>query len=280
MKKNTQSKFFFDQYIKILLKKKINKKQFNKYSDEVFNLIDYLKTTKPTVIKSEYFGDIFVPNFDNGIKKNFYDLFAFHELSLFTKYLKLRKKFSFALDVGANLGLHTIILSRLGYKVKSFEADPNTFKKLKNNLKMNSCKNYKLYNFAISDFNGTSKFYQVKNNLTANTLESSSKKIYGKYKIINVKVKKLNKYIPQENCLIKLDVEGAEFNILKTLKYSNKLKKKIFFEVNDNVSAKKIFDFIKLYKLKCLAELNGWKEIKKLRQMPTSWKQGSVLLDK
>ena len=145
---------------------------------------------------------------------------------------------------------------------------------------MNSCKNYKLYNFAISDFNGTSKFYQVKNNLTANTLESSSKKIYGKYKIINVKVKKLNKYIPQENCLIKLDVEGAEFNILKTLKYSKKLKKKIFFEVNDNVSAKKIFDFIKLYKLKCLAELNGWKEIKKLRQMPTSWKQGSVLLDK
>ena len=74
MKKNSQGKFFFDQYIEILLKKKINKKQFNKYSDEVFNLIDCLKMTKPSVIKSEYFGDIFVPNFDNGIKKNFYDL--------------------------------------------------------------------------------------------------------------------------------------------------------------------------------------------------------------
>ena len=65
------------------------------------------------------------------VKKNFYDLFAFHELSLFSKYIKLKNNFKFALDVGANLGLHTIVLSNLGYKTKSFEADPDTFKKLR-----------------------------------------------------------------------------------------------------------------------------------------------------
>ena len=94
-------------------------------------------------------------------------------MSLFAKYIKLKNKFNYALDIGANLGLHTIILSRLGYNVKSFEADPTTFKKLKINLERNLCQNYKIYNFALSDFNGSSKFYQVTDNLTPNTFENS-----------------------------------------------------------------------------------------------------------
>ena len=142
------------------------------------------------------------------------------------------------------------------------------------------CKNYTLYKFAISNFTGKSKFYQVKDNLTANTLENTSKKIYGKFKMVNVNVRKINKYIPKSNSLIKLDVEGSEYDILNTLKLNNRnSSKKIFFEVNDYTSAKKIYDFMKKNNLKFYVEQNKWRRIKQLSQMPKSWKQGSVLLD-
>ena len=107
-----------------------------------------MKKKKIKIIKSQYLGNIVVPNTDNGKKKNFYDLFAFHELSLFAKYIQLKNKFKYALDVGANLGLHTIILCRLGYKVKSFEADPSTLK-LQRNLKKSM---QKLYDLQFSYF--------------------------------------------------------------------------------------------------------------------------------
>lgn len=280
MEKKNVNEYPFDKYIKILIQRKITKKAFLKYSDEVFKLIENIKKKKLKIIKSKYFGDIIVPKANNGIKKNFYDLFAFHELSLFAKYIKLKNKFNYALDIGANLGLHTIILSRLGYNVKSFEADPTTFKKLKINLERNLCQNYKIYNFAVSDFNGSSKFYQVTDNLTANTLENSSKKVYGKFKVIKVNVKKIAKYLPKSNVLIKLDVEGAEYNILKTIKFSNNYKKKIFLEVNDNISAEKIFNFVKSKNLNCFAEINLWKKVKYLSEMPSNWKHGSILIDK
>ena len=280
MVKKIIGEYPFDKYIKILLQKKITKQSFQKYSNEVFKLIEIMKKKKIKIIKSQYLGNIVVPNTDNGKKKNFYDLFAFHELSLFAKYIQLKNKFKYALDVGANLGLHTIILCRLGYKVKSFEADPSTFRKLQRNLKKNLCKNYTIYNLAISDFNGRSKFYQITDNLTANTLENTSKQVYGKYKTINVNVKTINKFLPNSNTLIKLDVEGAEYNILKSINFSKKYNRKIFFEVNNNISSKQIFNLIKLKNLKCFSELNVWKKVKYLSQMPSSWKHGSVLIDK
>ena len=272
--------FPFDYYLKYLFKNKITKKKFIKFSKEVFKIIEELKKNKPKEIKSKIIGNVVVPREDNGKKKNFYDLFAFHELSLFSKYITLKNNFKFALDVGANLGLHTIVLSNLGYKTKSFEADPDTFKKLRKNLKNNNCKNYEIYNFAISDFNGKSKFYQIKDNLTANTLENTSKKIYGKHEVINVKVRKIQNYLPKSNSIIKLDVEGSEYDILKTINFTkNSFKKKFFFEVNDIASAKKIFDFMKINNLKFYVEKNGWKTIKQFSNMPKSWKDGSILID-
>ena len=67
------------------------------------------------------------------------------------------------------------------------------------------------------------KFYQITDNLTANTLENTSKQVYGKYKTIKVNVKTINKFLPNSNTLIKLDVEGAEYNILKSINFFKKI---------------------------------------------------------
>jgi hypothetical protein len=39
--------------------------------------------------------------------------------------------------MGANLSLHTIILSKLGIKVDSYEPDPNIYNQFKKNIKNN-----------------------------------------------------------------------------------------------------------------------------------------------
>ncbi len=104
-----------------------------------------------------------------------------------------------------------------------------SIKEYKKTLKSNVCKNYKLYNFAISNFNGKSKFYQIKDNLTANTLENTSKKVYDKHKVIKVNVRKILNFLPQTNFIIKLDVEGSEYDILNTISFKKKKIKKKFF---------------------------------------------------
>ena len=226
IKKNFE--FPFDYYINYLLKNKISKRKYQQLSKEVYGIINQLKKNNPSIIKSKILGNIIVTKEDNGKKRNFYDLFSFNELSLFSMYIKHKKKYKIAFDIGANLGLHSIVLSKLGYQVKSFEPDPDTYKKLKKNLKINKCKNYKLYNFAISNFYGKSNFFQIKDNLTANTLQNSSKKVYGKFKTIKVNVKKIDRYLSNENSLIKLDVEGSEYNILNSINYKKILSLKIF----------------------------------------------------
>jgi FkbM family methyltransferase len=65
------------------------------------------------------------------------------------------------LDIGANVGYFSTFISRKfsNAKVFSFEPFPNTFKRLSENIANNNLTNIKAFEFAVSDFNGTSDFY-------------------------------------------------------------------------------------------------------------------------
>jgi tRNA1(Val) A37 N6-methylase TrmN6 len=77
------------------------------------------------------------------------DLFSINEFLIFYFYYKYKKKYKRAADMGANLGLHTIVLSKLGIKVDSYEPDPNVFYQLKKNIKKNKCRFVKLINAVV-----------------------------------------------------------------------------------------------------------------------------------
>lgn len=63
------------------------------------------------------------------------DLFGMNELILFSYYeMTIGTKYSKVLDLGANIGLHTIFLTLLGGKVTSIEPDPTTFQILSENV--------------------------------------------------------------------------------------------------------------------------------------------------
>src|SRR5258708_2926961 len=52
------------------------------------------------------------------------DLFGLDELIIFSFYRANRARYRRVLDIGANLGLHSIVMARCGFQVKAFEPDP------------------------------------------------------------------------------------------------------------------------------------------------------------
>ena len=55
---------------------------------------------------------------------NSLDLFGLDELIIFSFYWQNRNIYTSVADIGANIGLHSVILGHMGYSVTSFEPDP------------------------------------------------------------------------------------------------------------------------------------------------------------
>ena len=62
------------------------------------------------------------------------DLFGLDELLIFAFYYRNRGRYSRAADIGANIGLHSIVLSMCGCEVEAYEPDPAHCEKLLRNL--------------------------------------------------------------------------------------------------------------------------------------------------
>jgi FkbM family methyltransferase len=134
----------------------------------------------------------------------------------------LKEQENMCFDIGANIGKWTN--ANLGYynKIISVEASPYIFDKLKQN-----CKNDKiiLLNYAICDNNNKEiKFYQAENHTLSTInkdwlIDSKSRFFNEKYKEIICKTNTIDNLILQygKPNLIKIDVEGGEFECIKSL---------------------------------------------------------------
>ena len=98
-------------------------------------------------------------------------LFGDTELMLFALYLHNRNRWRNVLDVGANLGLHSILMAKLGWVVRAFEPDFEHFERLQRNLEANGCKTVMTQMAAVHTADGTADFIRVLNNLTGSHLE-------------------------------------------------------------------------------------------------------------
>ena len=127
-----------------------------------------------------------------------------------------------AFDIGANIGMWTDANLNNFNKIISVEASPNTYQKLKN-----KCKNKQenLLNFAICDNNGNDiKFYHAESDtistLNKEWLTNKDSRFYNSnYKEIICKTKTIDNLIDTYGIpnLIKIDVEGGEYECIKSL---------------------------------------------------------------
>ena len=196
------------------------------------------------------------------------DLMNLEELIMMKYYYKNRKNYKSFLDLGASTGLHSIIASKLGFKVISFEPDKNHFKCLKENCVINNLKNIKIHRKAIYNKDGEITFVKVKNNTTSNHIIGLKKNLYGPTESEKVKTVSANNLF-KKNELVKMDIEGAEYVVLKSvnLKYWNNTD--CFVSIHNSVVARKIFNFFNKKKINIFSSKINWKKVIKYDDMHT-----------
>lgn len=232
-----------------------------------------LKVNK--VFSFKEFGKIIFPYYSMG-KDNSFNLFNANELVVFYIYLKNKKKYKNVADMGANLGLHSIILNKCGYNVTSFEPDPVTFSKLKANIKLNKIKNIKLVNKAVYTNNKTVRFTRVFDNMFSSHI-SAEKSSYGMKKEIMVKTVKISELIEKFD-FIKIDIEGSESKVIRSIGRKNFFSTDIIVEIGTKKNAKEIFGFLQKNKIKSYSQKNNFKLISSPKEMPTSHKEGFLFI--
>ena len=253
------------------------KKNFKLIENQIFKILEKGDIKKKKIFNFSEFGKILFPYESMG-KINSYDLFNANEFVIFYLYLYFKKKSKkkVAADLGANLGLHSIVLDKCGYKVKAYEPDPITYLKLKKNIILNKCKNVKLYNLAIYSKSSKMNFTRVKDNLTGSHL-GNLKNSYGEKEIFKVKTQNI-KNIIDEFGLVKMDIESAEAKVLCSLLKKDYLNTDFIVEIGNKDNSKKIFKFLVKKKLKCFSQKNNFKLVKKLKDMPINHKDGALVI--
>ncbi|QNJ04573.1 FkbM family methyltransferase [Synechococcus sp. PROS-U-1] len=206
------------------------------------------------------------------------NLFHFDEIRLFALYSLLSSTYKKFTDVGANVGLHSIYVSQLGYEVNAFEPDPIHINWFKENLRLNNLMHdIKIHPNAISNRSGTSNFTRVCGNTTGSHLEGAKINAYGVLNTFEVAIETLKKdHI--ENSVVKIDAEGEEVKILTSLS-ANLFDNSCFFvEVSSSHNSLLLFDYFKKSNISCYSQKNKWRKIKSSKDMPRSYKDGLILI--
>ena len=84
------------------------------------------------------------------------------------------EKNNIVVDIGANIGYYTLLMALNQAKVFSYEPEPKNFKLLQKNVNLNNfSSNVKLYNKAVSNYNGFSKLFLAKGAPGMHTLSNN-----------------------------------------------------------------------------------------------------------
>ena len=159
-----------------------------------------------------------------------------YEPQVTSLFKSIIKKNMAVIDVGANLGYYTLLAAKLvgkNGKVISFEPDPLAFKGLKKNVQMNKCNNVEIFNLAVSDKNEKRAFNSDIDGLGGSAFLYEYN-IQTKNNII-VDAISLSSFLHDKPDIVKIDVEGAEVEVIKGLGRLLDEDIKIICEVHPNL---------------------------------------------
>jgi FkbM family methyltransferase len=221
------------------------------------------------------FGSIIFPYFQMGAIDSV-DLFGLDELILFSFYWANRNRYKKVLDIGANIGLHTLILSKCGYEVKLCEPDPVHFKRLQEVIQLNCLQNVTAHCAAVSNRTGTAEFVRVIGNTTSSHL-AGSKNPYGPTEKFSVPIIDIKDVISWAD-LIKMDVEGHELEIIRATKREDWQSTDALLEIGTPENAQGILEHLTKIHVRAFAQKNNWAEVCSLEGMPKNYKEGSLFI--
>lgn len=222
------------------------------------------------------FGDIVFPFHRMGNITSM-ELFGIDELIIFSFYWTNRERYKKVADIGSNIGLHSMILSRCGYEVKAYEPDPVTYERNRMNLDANNASNVDLINAAVSNEPGELEFVRVLGNTTGSHLAGSKSNPYGDLERFPVKVDPIAPIMEWAD-FIKLDAEGHEKQIFCATTAEQWQSTDAMIEVGTVENAEALYEHFSGIGLNMFAQKTNWGKVASVEDMPTSHRDGSLFL--
>ncbi|MEK6477325.1 FkbM family methyltransferase [Catalinimonas sp. 4WD22] len=128
------------------------------------------------------------------------------------------------IDCGANIGMSILFFKKIypSCHILAFEPNPNAFHLLEKNIKDNKVENVILKKIGLSNKSGSINFYLSENK---GSLLGSTNSNRGGNNILKIQTSTLSSYIENKSYdLIKMDVEGAEQEIIDDLVATNQIR--------------------------------------------------------
>jgi FkbM family methyltransferase len=146
----------------------------------------------------------------------------------FTAIEEIIKEGDICFDIGANIGIYSVVLSKLSGNagnVHSFEPVNHIRQRLKANCKLNGFQDININNIALGAENSTVDMFQIKQGMfrggTSTFVENDNVESLGKDKfdVCKVNVVQLDEYVKEQNLskidFMKIDVESFEWQVLQ-----------------------------------------------------------------
>jgi len=222
------------------------------------------------------FGEIELPYYKMGAVDSL-DLFGLDELIIFSFYWTNRHRYRRAADIGANLGLHSILMSRCGWAVNSFEPDPTHAHLMQRNLQLNHATSVELVPAAVSDRSGQMEFVRVLGNTTSSHLAGAKPNPYGELERFPVQVQAIGTIMPSVD-FVKMDAEGQEKTIILGTTAGHWARTDMIVEIGSEENADAVYTHLQKLGINSFAQKLGWAKVNSCSDMPANYKDGSLYI--
>ena len=206
------------------------------------------------------------------------ELLGLDELILFSFYWKNRKHYHHVVDMGANIGLHSVLLGRMGLTVTCYEPDPTHAEFILRHSETNALLNsIELRQAAVNVQEGTAEFVRVLGNTTGSHIHGAKSDAYGKLEVFEVVAFAFADAITGAD-LVKMDVEGLEANLLSTIDYEALRSTDIVCEVGTTRNAEQIWNHFQGTAVNLFPQKINWARAESASDLPFSYREGSLFL--
>lgn len=224
------------------------------------------------------FGELRFPYVSMGTVDSL-NLFDLDELILFAFYWARRSEYRRVADIGANIGLHSVLLDRCGYEVRAYEPDPRHFGILARNLELNESLRVEPIQAAVSDTRGEMEFVRVLGNTTGSHLAGAKPHPYGELERFPVALEAFQDILTWAD-LVKIDAEGHERTILSATPGALWERTDALVEVSSEANAEALFAHFRDEGVALFSQKRGWRRVERLAHMPTSYREGSLFISR
>jgi len=206
-------------------------------------------------------------------------LFGLDEIILFSFYYANRHRYKSVLDLGANIGLHSLVLRKLGFEVVSYEPDELHCQQFEKVMKLNGVLNYILIRKAIGVSNESLEFTRVLGNTTGSFIKDAKSNPYGDIQSFSVQVDDIADVLHQTKFdLVKMDVEGYEATLLNRVGRESFNSTDFMLEVGSVKNQSLIFDLIREKSLNAFSQKNNWNRVESVADLPSHHSHGSLFI--